>query len=257
MQWTIDGFLDGKLKIKQPAKGFRAGSDAVLLAASVEIVAGQSLLDVGCGVGTAALCVKHREPNCTVFGLEYQSELAKAARENIQLNEMTGDFTVLDANIANRLAFKGAIGPTGRNFLEDPFDHVITNPPFYAEGRAQSSPSDIRTKAHIESDADLDCWIKFCTARLKPKGTLSVIYRTERLSDLMAHMCASCGSLKIIPLWPNAETSAKRVIVQGIKGGKGPLELLPGLILHEKDGKPTAIAEKLLRDGVDLSTIDN
>ena len=32
---TDDGFLDGRLKVLQPAKGYRAGLDAVLLAAAV------------------------------------------------------------------------------------------------------------------------------------------------------------------------------------------------------------------------------
>jgi len=73
----------------------------------------------------------------------------------------------------------------------------------------------------------------------------------------MAHMCVGCGSLKIIPLWPNIKTPAKRVIVQGIKTGKGPLEMLPGVVLHELDGKPTENAEKLLRNGVSLSEIEN
>jgi len=257
MQWTTDGFLGGKLRIKQPEKGFRAGSDAVLLAANVDISEDQSLLDVGCGVGTAALCVKWREPYCNVFGLEFQSELAGAARENAVLNELDHKFEILDANIADRQQFKSLFGPNGREFLADAFDHVITNPPFYEEGKAQRSPSEIRTKAHIEGEADLEFWIRFCVARLKPKGSLTVIHRADRLNDLLAHMGEGCGSLKIIPLWPNSATPAKRVLVQGIKTGKGPLKLLPGIVLHEMDGKPTENAEKLLRSGAPLSQIGN
>jgi len=257
MDWTIDGFLDARLQVKQPKTGFRAGSDAVLLAASVDIGPGQSLLDVGCGVGTAALCVKHRQPDCLVFGLELQSELAQMARENAYSNKVATGMTIFDVNIASRNDFKPLAGPTSAEFLSDHFDHVITNPPFYADGRAQTSPSEIRAKAHVEGDADLDCWIKFCMARLKPKGILSVIHRTDRLPELLTLISADCGSIRIIPLWPNAQTPAKRVLLQGVKSDKGPAMLHPGIVMHENNGKPTEIAENILRKGMALSEILN
>jgi len=255
--WSEDGFLNGKLKIKQPKVGFRAGSDAVLLAAAVDLKAGETLLDVGCGVGTAALCVKYRIPDCKIWGLELQEELAKAARINAQRNGLENNLEIMEVDIANRKEFDLFEGPSGRSFLSEGFDHVISNPPFYAEGSTKKSPNEIKSLAHVEGEADLEYWINFCAARVKPKGKLTIIHRTDRLSEILREMEKTCGDLNVIPLWPNAKTEAKRVIVQGTKSHKGPLKLGAGIVLHEMNGTPTAASEKLLRDGAPLLTMHN
>ncbi len=252
MNWTEDGFLGGKLKIRQPKKGFRAGSDAVLLGAAIDIRPGETLLDVGCGVGTAGLCVKHRVPETKLWGLEFQAELADAARRNAVSNHLDEETVILSEDITTRANFKDITGPSGRSFLNDAFDHVISNPPFYEDGRAQASPSEIKSQAHIEGTADLAYWISFCMARVKPRGQFTLIHRSDRLPEILHEMGKGCGSLKIIPLWPNTETPAKRILVQGIKSDKGPTLLHPGIVLHEKNGQPTELSESLLRAGASL-----
>lgn len=252
MTWTEDGFLGGKLKIRQPKKGFRAGSDAVLLGSAIDIQPGETLLDVGCGVGTAGLCSKFRVPEIKLWGIELQGELADAAYQNAAFNNLGEETTILSKDITQRADFKELTGPNGRRFLNDTFDHVITNPPFYEDGRAQASPSEIKSQAHIEGTADLACWISFCMARVKPKGQFTLIHRSDRLPEILHEMEKGCGSLKIIPLWPNKETPAKRILVQGVKSDKGPTLLHPGIVLHEKDGQPTELSESILRAGASL-----
>ncbi|USG62775.1 methyltransferase [Sneathiella marina] len=253
LQITIDGFLGNKLKIKQPHNGFRAGSDAVLLASAVETTGAISVLDVGCGVGTAGLCLLHRLPEATLWGLEVQPDLAELGRENAALNDLSARTHILRADMADRTVFRKIQGPDNKPFLEAGFDHVITNPPFYEKGRAQSAQSTTKTLAHIESNVDLAAWLQFCVARVRSKGKVTVIHRTDRLAEILSVLSGQCGSLRVIPLWPDAESSAKRVIVQALKGGKGPLELKNGLILHDGDGLPTHPAELILRHGASLN----
>lgn len=57
-----DQFLGGRLMVAQPKTGYRAGVDPVLLAASVPAVRGESVLELGCGVGVASLCLAARVP---------------------------------------------------------------------------------------------------------------------------------------------------------------------------------------------------
>jgi len=60
---------------------------------------------------------------------------------------------------------------------------------------------------------------------------------------------AGCGSPAILPLWPKLGRPARLVVVQAIRGGRGPSRVMPGLVLHEADGRFTAAAEAILRDG--------
>jgi tRNA1(Val) A37 N6-methylase TrmN6 len=249
MNWTEDAFLGGSITLRQPARGFRAGSDAVLLAAAIPVASGQTVLDVGTGVGTIGLCLRRRVPDCRFWGIEMQASLAEAARENAAANGESADFTIMTADLADRTYFRDQTGPGGRPFLNDGFDHVLSNPPFYADGRAQGSPDAVKQQAHMEGTVGLTQWIRFCQARLRAGGSLTLIHRTDRLPEIITEMQKSCGSLQILPLWPDAVTPAKRIIIRGIKGDRGPLRLLRGAVLHEPDGTPSELSEKIMRKG--------
>ena len=56
----------------------------------------------------------------------------------------------------------------------------------------------------------------------------------------------------MLPLWPRRGNAARLVLLRGVKGGRGPFRLLPGLVLHEQDGGFTAEAQVILRDGAAL-----
>ena len=62
-EFTKDNFLGGGIRIWQPKKGYRAGIDPILLAASVNASEGQKVLDLGCGVGTASFAIGYRVKN--------------------------------------------------------------------------------------------------------------------------------------------------------------------------------------------------
>tara|TARA_R110002095_G_scaffold216278_1_gene212802 strand:- start:4274 stop:5083 length:810 start_codon:yes stop_codon:yes gene_type:complete len=252
---TMDRFLGGSLSVTQPRDGFRAGSDAVLLAAAVEAKHGETLLDVGTGVGTAGLCALHRLGGCTLWGIELQPELAALAIKNADANGLAEKMRIIEADIGDRKSFTGHKGPGDKLFLEAGFDHVFTNPPFYGKGRGRDAKTTGRTLARMEGSVPLQDWLQFCVARTKPKGTVTVIHRAERLHEILALLSSGCGSLKVIPLWPEAGAAAKRVIVQGIKGDKGPLELTAGLVLHETGGKPTEAAECISRFGATFTDV--
>ena len=73
---TLDLFLGGKLRIFQPSEGYRAGIDPVLLAASLPVKPGERVLELGCGVGVASLCLMRRIREVEVKGVEINCNLA-------------------------------------------------------------------------------------------------------------------------------------------------------------------------------------
>ena len=97
-QLSRDAFLCGRLQLWQPIKGYRAATDPVLLAAACPAKSGQSVLDLGCGAGAAALCLAHRVPGLTLYGLELQEDYAALARRNAAENGIP--FHVETGNLA-------------------------------------------------------------------------------------------------------------------------------------------------------------
>jgi tRNA1(Val) A37 N6-methylase TrmN6 len=241
---TEDGFLDGRLRILQPEKGYRAGIDAVFLAASIPCAAGDRVFEAGMGTGVAALCLAHRVPGIQVTGIEVQARYAMLAEENFKRNESGTGIKVIHADIKDALRRDVAHMPAAGAFA-----HAFANPPYFEEGRATPSPVALKAGAHNFSPEDLDLWIKAMHGLLEPRGTATLIYRAEALPKILTTFEGRFGDIAVAPLFPRAGLAATRVIVQGAKGSRAPIQLLPGLVLHGDDGKFTSAAEAVLRDG--------
>lgn len=236
---TSDRLLDGRILLRQPADGYRAAIDPVLLAASVPAAATGTLLDVGTGAGAAALCFAHRVPGARVTGLELQEALARIARENVALNDVADRVAIVEGDLLRPPDVLSAGG----------FDHVIANPPYLPAGRADPPPDASKAAANVEGEAGLADWVDFMLHMVAPKGGITVIHRADRLDELLALLHGRAGGIVVFPLWPRRGREAKRVIVRARPGLKTPTRLNPGLVLHEDDGGYTRDALSILRGG--------
>jgi len=122
---TENGLLGGRVRLLQPARGYRVAVDAVLLAAAVDARPGQHILDLGAGVGAVGLCLAARVPDCSVVGIELQPELAALATRNATLNAAGDRLRTIVHDLAKPLP--PDLGA---------FDHVVTNPPYLAAAGA-------------------------------------------------------------------------------------------------------------------------
>lgn len=242
MDFSDDAFLGGRLQVLQPKKGLRAGSDAVFLAAAVTAGPGDRVLDVGTGCGIVALCLAARLPGVAIDALEVQFQFAELARQNAARNGFGGRITVHQGDLAHPPA----------DIPRNAYDHVMTNPPYY-DASATTIPSDPgKAIGHVEGELDVSQWVWTCLKFLKPKGWLTVIHRADGLAHVLTGLTGKAGDVTVYPLWPRAGEPAVRVIVRARKGGKGPLTLHPGLVLHGADGAFTAAAEQVLRHAAPL-----
>lgn len=240
---AADGLLDGRIFLQQPRNGYRVAVDPVLLAASVSAAGTERLLDIGTGVGAAALCFSWRVPGSLVTGLELQPEMADLARRNVEENDMTDRVTIL----------KGDLLRPPAELVTASFDHVIANPPYLPAGRADPPPDPSKATAHVEGEAALADWVDFALRMAKPKGSITFVHRADRLDELIALFHGRAGGIVIFPLWPKAGREAKRVIIRARPGVKTPMRLSPGLTLHKDDGSYTDEALSILRDGEALT----
>lgn len=216
---TRDSFLDGRLSLTQPSGGYRAGVDPVFLAASVQARPGDSLLDMGCGVGTAALCAGARVPSLVLAGIERQPDHAELARLNaltngIGMEVFTGDLAAMPAELRQRQ-----------------FDHVISNPPYFRRD-ASLAAQDAAREAALGEDTPLAEWVAVAARRTRPGGFVTFIHRVERLPELMNAFSAHLGSLELKPLIPRHGRESQLVLLRGRKGGRAALRLYHGLLVH-------------------------
>jgi tRNA1(Val) A37 N6-methylase TrmN6 len=233
---TEDAILGGLLRLRQPARGLRTGIDPVFLAAAAPSIKGRAL-DLGCGVGTAALCLARRLPEVEVTGLELQPALTGLARENVRLNGLEGRVTIHDGDLLRPPPVIAAGG----------FDLVLANPPFHAAGSATAPAEPGRAQGHMEGEADLAGWMGQMLKLAAPKGRVLLIHKPNRLGDLLALLEGRAGGITVFPLWPALGRPARRIILLARKGSAAPLTLAQGLVLHEPGGAYSPAADAVLR----------
>jgi tRNA1(Val) A37 N6-methylase TrmN6 len=225
-----DRLLDGRLFLRQPRKGHRAGSDAILLAAALPALEGGHLLDIGAGVGTVGLAAALAEPQLRVTLLERDPQLAALAAKNAALNGMEKRVQVVATDITASAADLSALGLKPASF-----DAVAMNPPFYPPGGTRGSPVPNRKAAHV-AEGDLGIWLRAARRLLKPGGLIAVIHRAEALPELLVGLGTGFGALAIRPIHAFAERPAVRVIVTGVLNSRKPAELLPAFVINGPDG---------------------
>ena len=216
--------------------------DPVFLAASVAAEPHQLVLDIGCGVGAATLCLAARVPQCRVIGLELQRDLVRLASDNVALNGMSARVSMMVGDL---------LRPPPR-LSPGMFDHVMANPPFIERGRGTPAANLAKATATIEGDADLGDWVRFALGMARGKGTVTFVHRADRIDALLGHLAGRAGEVVIFPLWPAVGQPASRILVRARKQVATPARLMPGLILHEVNGRFSEAAEAVLRGGAEL-----
>ncbi len=242
---TEDAFLGGRLSILQPEKGYRAGIDAVFLAATIPCNAGDTVFEAGIGAGVCSLCVVARSPATHVTGLEIATRYSLLCEENAKRNGYGQHVKVITADVKDALRKDLAHLPQHGTFA-----HAFANPPYFEDGKVTASPTLLKSQAHAFGADDLELWIKVLIAMVGPRGSVTLIHRAESLGKILLAMGDKLGDIRVAPLYARTGTTASRIVVQGIRGSKAPLQLLPGLILHKDDNSFTEDAEAVLREGM-------
>jgi len=234
---TDDHVLDGRIALRQPARGYRAGLDAALLAAACDARPGERVIEAGCGAGGALLAAAARRPGVSFVGVERDCQALALAHANIRANGLEDRVEAIAGDVGVRFSGLGLAV----------FDAAMANPPFFDDPDALRGPAAARRGAWLADDG-LAAWISFLSKAVREGGTITLVHRADRLADILALLAPKSGSAQVRPVLPYADQPAKRVLVRAIKSGKAPLKLLPPLVVHDRQsGKHTAATEAILR----------
>jgi tRNA1(Val) A37 N6-methylase TrmN6 len=252
-QTTCDAFLGGALQVLQPKAGYRAGLDAVLLAASCRPIDATTfrVLDCGAGVGVVGLCLAQRLANAHVTLVEIQDDLARLAAQNISANGFEHRMTVVRADLSARLSLIPELAAQ-----VETYDALVANPPYsdVAAGTLPRDPS--RAAAHTMALGGLEGWARFMAAMAKPGGTMTLVHRADALTEILHVFQPRFGAIKVKPIHARSNEPANRILVQGIKGSRAPLEIMPPLILYDRAHVATTEVDAILRSGQTLKWCD-
>jgi tRNA1(Val) A37 N6-methylase TrmN6 len=238
-EFTEDAFLGGKLLLRQPKSGHRAGHDAMLLAAATPARSGDRVVEFGAGVGAAGLAVAKRVAGIKLILVEIDERLVELARGNAASNAIAAELIVLDVTSA-------AGGFAAAGLSPDSVDVVLMNPPFNDSSRHRASPDRARASAHVATPATLESWIHAGRRILKSGGVLAMIWRADGIAEVLAALDRGFGSLEILPVHGDVTSPAIRVLVRAIKGGKAPTRMQPALILNDEAARPHQKVQDIL-----------
>ena len=201
---TDDKFLGGRLRVLQPKAGYRAGIDAVMLAAAVPAKSGERIFEAGIGFAAAALCLAARVPGVTVVGVEIDEMTAKLAVENARRNGFSGRIRVERADVTapGKALRQAGLSPAG-------FDRAFANPPFHAAGRVRAPSNRARARARLRGPDEMDAWARILVTAVKPGGTVSLILPAASIGEVFALFARRLGGTKVFPLYPRHQGLAR------------------------------------------------
>jgi tRNA1(Val) A37 N6-methylase TrmN6 len=237
---TEDTVYQGRVRLVQPARGFRTGFDSLLLAAALPALEKGEALELGCGCGGALLPAAFRLPGVSFTGLEMAESVTRLAEIGTQLN-----------GFGTRVSIENTEASEWVKPHENRFDLVFANPPYFEPGKI-SDPGEGKASAYIET-LSLEGWIKAMLHAAKPRAPVILVHRAAELARLLAQLDRQAGEITVLPIASKAGEPARRVLVRGRKGLKrGPLTLLPPLITHTEDGSARTPAAQAIVEGIPL-----
>ncbi len=227
----IDDLEYKGLKIIQNKDGFCFGIDSILLSDFAKnIKKGAKVLDLGTGTGIIATLLCGKTELSEIIGIEVQKEVAEMAKRSIQLNHLEDKFKMIQDNILN----------LNNYFEKNTFDVIVTNPPYKKKETGVQNEDTRKLISRHEIEANLEDFIKISKDMLKDKGEFYIVYRPERLVDLLTLMRKyKIEPKKIRFVYSNVNAVSKLVLVKGVKNARPFLKLEPNLYIYDENGNYT------------------
>ncbi len=240
---TDDTLFEGRLVCRQYRQGYRFSVDALLAAHFPDIQAENHILDLGCGCGVIGLVIAHRYrgEGVHVTGLEFQSDLAMVAHDNVLANNMESTMSVIEGDLRR----------IGEILSPESFDMIVCNPPYRKPDTGRVSLGDQRARARHEIDATLEEIVGAAAFAVKNRGRVVFVYpagRAARLIHMMKLKKLEPKRFQPVYSYPGI-SEASLVLIESVKNGGEEVQVLyPFYLYTEKKGPYTRAMQKLYTD---------
>ena len=175
---TIDDTGFGGIRLIQETKGFRYGTDAVLLMQFARkcAPAARRAVELGSGNGAVSLMLAGQDPDLQITGIEFQQDAFDLACRSSRLNDLEDRVAFICSDIKTI--------KEDHPQLRASADLVVSNPPYVARGSGIPGSRDALQSARQETTADLEGFIAAAAWLLRGKGTFCMVHRPARLVDI-------------------------------------------------------------------------
>ena len=194
---------------------FPLGTDAVRLAEFAAVPKGAAVCDLCAGSGAVGLLMLARDPSLSVTAVELREEACALAERSAAESGISGRFRVLRGDLR---AIR-ALLPHGS------FRQVVCNPPYYPVGSGYVPADEAQAAARTERFCTLE---EVCAAAawlLPTGGSLWMVHRPERLTDLLCALRAHDLEPKVLqPVCAAPGKAPSLLLIRAVRGGKPGLK---------------------------------
>jgi tRNA1Val (adenine37-N6)-methyltransferase len=217
----------GRLLIYQDEKIFKFTIDPILAAGFVRARREEPILDLGTGGGVIPLWLTGYRDYRDVTGLELQSAVADLARENVRLNSLEERVRIITGDLREP-------PPEVRG---SQFPWIVSNPPYWSAATARLTGNLAVDRAKFELTCTMEDVVRAARDLSKGNGRLVMVHLPERLPDLLTVFRQYGFEPKRLQMvHPKPGDAPNRVLIEGQRGGKPHLHVLPPLYVRDEHG---------------------
>lgn len=234
--------LYGKYSLLQDDAYQKLGQDSVLLADFMSFRRGSHVCDFGAGIGVLSVLAAAKDETIRLSAVELIPGAAALCEENLRRNGFAARSEVLACDLRD---LRGRIPPSS-------IDAVVTNPPYFTRVSGYSSGSETRAAARTDDTCDIGALCRAAADVLKWGGRFFIVWRPERLCDLICAMRRARiepKDLRAVQKDEKSEPSA--ILVRGVYGAGAQLRMREPLFIEDGHGRKSAEYRRIyhLEDG--------
>jgi len=219
-------YVNEKITLIQKKGGLTFGTDAFLLASYIKRAPKARAAELGAGTGIISLLLAAKDKLSSIYAIEVQDSFFDVTKRNIENNDLEEKIVPLLYDVRD-------IKPQD---VGGELDVVFSNPPYMKTTSGKRNEDDGKYIARHEVKGNIDDFCAAAARLLKFGGRFYVVYRPDRLCELLDAMHAHSLEPKAMTfVHADEDSEPSMVLINAAKGGKPDLKVSAPLILHAKE----------------------